>query len=532
MGLIKFTCEVNLVGITMQEITARLEDFSPKLSMGEGVPSEINSIRFLNGPNDSYPADILFIARTDDICADMELAAKNVLFLGWACLPEAIDMRQVNAIIMPDCQDKMIFNTLQKILEDSRFLANHALALLQEIENGNGIDGIVDLGARVLQRQVILVDSGFKIVAYSSQMPIDGPILNRFIEIGYVPTEFVIALKDRGIIARAASSNRPFIVNSWFYEDMERIVCKVEADGKMLAYIMILVDERPFTERDLDFAELLSKLIAAEMRRASARGTTQSLMHENLLMDILSGGINREEVAVERARNADFKPGKNICVLSIDIIKHQSNSYMIDYFRQTLERWFIGSKTLLYKQHLVMVMDLKDKAAIQGSTYKRLHELMQNNNLIAAYSRTFSNLAALREHYEQSAKALEVIGLMGLPGCLFAYDELKVYHMLYLVSEYVNLIDFCHPPVLQLVNYDKKHNSNYLQTLLTYLDCQQNAVEAASKLIIHRNTLSYRLNKIAEISGMNIVDSDTVFQVQLSRFILRFMQQLNGEAGI
>lgn len=519
-----------MMSVTIQKIAERLKEFSPELVMGNGVPNQIKSIRFLSGYIDDYPADILFIARKDDFVDGVGFVGMNVLVPGLESLPDNMDSRQANYILMADYQDEVIFNALQDILEDSRSLANHALAILQEIDKGSGVNGVVELGARILQRQVILVDSGFKIVAYSTHMPVAGPILNRFIEIGYVPTEFVMAIKDRGIIARAASSSRPFIVNSWFYEDMERIVCKVEADGKMLAYIMILVNERPFSEQDLDFAELLSKLIAAEMRRAIARGTTQSLIHENLLIDILGGGINREEVALERARNVDFKPGKNLCVLSIDMIKHQSNSYMIDYFRQTLERRFIGSKTILFKQHLVLVLDLKDKVTIEGSMYERLYELMKNNHLTAAYSRSFSNLVALREHYKQSVKTLEITNLMGIPGCLFAYDDIKVYHLLSLVSEHANLSDFCHPPVLQLAAYDKKHNSGYLETLWAYMECQQNAVETANKLMVHRNTLNYRLNRISEISGLDLNHCNTIFQVQLSRFILHFVQQLADES--
>ncbi len=519
------------MAITIQEIAEKLDQFSPVISMGNEVPADIKSVRFLGGDIENCAADILYITKGNDIESGMEYHGINLLVMGLTFLPKYFDDKQNNLILLSDeYQAELVFNAVQNILEDSLFLANNALALLQEIDKGGGINDIVEMGARILQRQVILVDSGFKIVAHSLQRPVDGPILNRFIEIGYVPTEFVVAVKDRGIIARAASSSRPFIVNSWFYEDMERIVCKVEADGKMLAYIMVLVDERPFSAQDLDFAVLLSKVIAAEMRRASARGTNQSLIQENMLMDILGGGINREEVAMERARNADFKVGKNLCVLSIDIIKHQSNSYMIDYFRQTLERRFIGSKTLLYKQHLVLVLDLRDKDTITEPMYEKLHELMKMNSLTAGYSRSFSNLVSLREHYEQSVKTLELTSLMEMPGYLFSYDEIKVYHLLSLVSEKTNLMEFCHPPILQLAAYDKKHNGNYLETLWTYMECRQNAVEAANKLMIHRNTLNYRLNKIVEITGMDLTNSDTMFQVQLSRSILSFVQQLADKA--
>jgi carbohydrate diacid regulator len=44
-------------------------------------------------------------------------------------------------------------------------------------------------------------------------------------------------------------------------------------------------------------------------------------------------------------------------------------------------------------------------------------------------------------------------------------------------------------------------NDELIKTLQVYLNCNQNANETASRLIIHRNTLNYRLNRIFKITG-------------------------------
>ncbi|AGK52288.1 CdaR family transcriptional regulator [Bacillus sp. 1NLA3E] len=46
-----------------------------------------------------------------------------------------------------------------------------------------------------------------------------------------------------------------------------------------------------------------------------------------------------------------------------------------------------------------------------------------------------------------------------------------------------------------------KKNDELIKTLQVYLNCNQNANETASQLIIHRNTLNYRLNRIFKITG-------------------------------
>lgn len=44
-------------------------------------------------------------------------------------------------------------------------------------------------------------------------------------------------------------------------------------------------------------------------------------------------------------------------------------------------------------------------------------------------------------------------------------------------------------------------NEELIKTLQVYLSCNLNANETANQLIIHRNTLNYRLNRIYKITG-------------------------------
>jgi carbohydrate diacid regulator len=46
-------------------------------------------------------------------------------------------------------------------------------------------------------------------------------------------------------------------------------------------------------------------------------------------------------------------------------------------------------------------------------------------------------------------------------------------------------------------------NEDLIKTLQVYLSCNLNVNETAKRLIIHRNTLSYRLNRIYKITGKN-----------------------------
>jgi sugar diacid utilization regulator len=57
-----------------------------------------------------------------------------------------------------------------------------------------------------------------------------------------------------------------------------------------------------------------------------------------------------------------------------------------------------------------------------------------------------------------------------------------------------------------LVDYDTRHGSDLVHTLSRHLECGGNYDDTAAALMIHRSTLRYRLQRIREISGLDIAD--------------------------
>ena len=70
--------------------------------------------------------------------------------------------------------------------------------------------------------------------------------------------------------------------------------------------------------------------------------------------------------------------------------------------------------------------------------------------------------------------------------------------------------------------YDKANHTDYLNTLKVYLLNNQNAVQTAKELFIHRGTILYRIKRICEIGQTNLSDPDELLHLYLS---LRLMKQ-------
>ena len=58
-----------------------------------------------------------------------------------------------------------------------------------------------------------------------------------------------------------------------------------------------------------------------------------------------------------------------------------------------------------------------------------------------------------------------------------------------------------------LINYDEVHGSDLVFTLTVYLKNEGHVAGSAEVLFLHRNSVLYRLQRIQELSGLDIRDS-------------------------
>jgi DNA-binding PucR family transcriptional regulator len=59
-----------------------------------------------------------------------------------------------------------------------------------------------------------------------------------------------------------------------------------------------------------------------------------------------------------------------------------------------------------------------------------------------------------------------------------------------------------------LVAYDEQYETDLVQTLETFLDADGNVAGTAQRLFTHRHTIYYRLERVRELSGLDVSSSD------------------------
>ena len=73
-----------------------------------------------------------------------------------------------------------------------------------------------------------------------------------------------------------------------------------------------------------------------------------------------------------------------------------------------------------------------------------------------------------------------------------------------------------HPAISCLLDYDKENQTDFLDTLMVYLECERNYADTARALFIHRNSLLYRIQRIQALTGLDLDDPSIRLHLILS----------------
>ncbi|MGD8455232.1 MAG: helix-turn-helix domain-containing protein [Anaerolineales bacterium] len=128
------------------------------------------------------------------------------------------------------------------------------------------------------------------------------------------------------------------------------------------------------------------------------------------------------------------------------------------------------------------------------------------------------NLNKWQESFRESGQALALACRLGESEPLY-FPDLSVYRLLLLIEPHPELVQFKEEVLGSLLSYDG--GEEFIATLEAYFRNNGNLTKTSEELFVHRNTLSYRMERIAEITGLDLSNPDTALAVQIALKIHR-----------
>jgi DNA-binding PucR family transcriptional regulator len=98
-------------------------------------------------------------------------------------------------------------------------------------------------------------------------------------------------------------------------------------------------------------------------------------------------------------------------------------------------------------------------------------------------------------------RGLAVMRRLGVKNQILDQNEMALYSVIFETHDEASLKAFLQTTIGPLIAYDEKRNTQLAETLLCYMDSNQNARTTATRMGIHVNTVRQRLSSIEEMLG-------------------------------
>ncbi len=131
-----------------------------------------------------------------------------------------------------------------------------------------------------------------------------------------------------------------------------------------------------------------------------------------------------------------------------------------------------------------------------------------------------SSLEDWRVSLRQAGQALEMARRLAEPKPLY-YSDLSVYRLLFQLEHSPELIAFQEETIGPLLALENA--SEFIHTLEAYFEHNGNLSQTAEALFLHRNTLIYRMERIAAITNLELDKPENRLALQLALRIYRML---------
>ena len=335
--------------------------------------------------------------------------------------------------------------------------------VMEMIMYGKGLDAIVDAMAKELNTNITIIDMSGKIITHSHPFTLNDSLWIESVERGFCPPFFIKHIYDLSAQHSDEQNDGPRLRhckdNQLYY-----LAKRIRINGELYGYVFMLQKEENFSTYCGDVLSYISYAATEFMLKNINADSVKNGLYNNLLIDIFRG-IPSEQINA-RIYAGEMKFPNRMCIAAVKPRFFQGTDYVKDDMPRTLRQIFPRERYVYYNKMMVILFGLSDDApALAEEDMSKLLSLCEHEHLICGVSNPFSTVTSMKYYYEQAVKAIELNGLLNLPENLYEYKNVALYDLINNVAQSRKVGFYCHPALLQLMEYDKQNGSQLYETL-------------------------------------------------------------------
>ena len=312
-------------------------------------------------------------------------------------------------------------------------------------------------------------------------------------------------------------------------------------------YITITEENRGLTE--LDYMAIENAIINLQYGFLSefAQDEVKKKYQRDLIHNILNGLLSSKEMT-EAAAQLGMKESDTYRVVDFHTItKNVQRKYTKEQLHEVGviegELMHLLPDALIYRNmdQIVMIqqVDSNQTELEYQKEMEEIEEVIQQSILYRKKDTDFQigigksveGYQRLKESYHEASQAIKYIEIIRqVTGdknkSVVHYSNLGFFQIFGKVDDMTEL-ERCIPETLKkLYLYDDEHKGELITTLQMYLRNNQSIKKTAGAMFVHYRTISYRLEKIKQISGINFDNANEVLAVSNGLIIYKMLKEI------
>jgi hypothetical protein len=305
------------------------------------------------------------------------------------------------------------------------------------------------------------------------------------------------------------------------------VIAPVLGGEETLAYVCILEEGGAQPSRDeieLIAAEHAAGVYALALLRERLEIEVTRELRDELLDGLLSGQVTDEGALEERARRLgyDSSAEHRVLLFRAGLEQPEAARRLTEAAVQMLRQRAPESiRRRREGELLAVVSNDGDAPALETAraVVEYVSSLAPESPIACGVSAVCRSAAELGRAYEQARRSADVAARFKR-GEVVRFEDLGLYRLLFLVKDRSELKAFVDQTLGALIEYDRRHKSDFVGTLGAYLTNNNNLQTTARELGIHVNTAAYRVQRIQAIGGLDLSKTDDALLARVALMIL------------
>lgn len=509
--------------INMRRIACELNEFKPLLFINSRENEKITAVVVVGELPSKYRSDVLYILEKHSFKSLPQCCMpNNILYISDGEMPVKLPSNTMLNLILLTCplDSKALCERVQAIICTCGGDEYIPQKLLDAVCRG-GIQNIADIAYLLLGNPIIIYDLSFKILAFSQNVQPDCILLKKVTQDKQMIEQTMFAFFEDNVLDLLKKGGSSCFFDrgdrSIFPEKTIIIFSPICINGILMGFAVVMQGHVQWDESDLALTDEICKIISIEMRNDHFYKNSKGVLYEHFFRDMLEDLSERRSFVEARIQALGLKMHKNMYIVVIRLEQQIEDDLQFRPLLQEIGNIFKNSISTIYKEHIVSLIHCnRDEQALMDTIHEKLKICLDPGDLMAGVSLCFHDICQIRRHYIQAVDALDIGLSLKKPEKIFLFQQLSIYRLFKLSCQSAEIVDYFHPAVFCLANYDSENHTELMKTLYYYITNLKALLKTKDILRIHRNTLVYRINKIRELANIDLEDGETFFQLYIS----------------